>query len=106
MNARVNLAQHKPLSDMAEVIHTKSSAIPVITEGKLTPQTLYDCKQAADTYVITKKEIDGMDQVFKVKRGFQGLRIKNWIQSSSAILNRNEFEDFYILLRDAMLEPG
>lgn len=105
MDVRINLAHHKMPGDPAEVIYTKPSAMPIITEGKLTPQTLYDWKQAADTY-ITEKDIDKFDQVAKVKRGFQGLRIKNWIQSTGAIVNGMDFEDFYVLLCNAMLEPG
>ena len=42
MDALVNLARHRSPNDVVEVIHTKPSALPIVTEGKLTLQTIYD----------------------------------------------------------------
>ncbi|KIL53954.1 hypothetical protein M378DRAFT_30412, partial [Amanita muscaria Koide BX008] len=78
--------------------------LPILTEGKITPQELYRFEMGCQTYFDVKDVTKDIDQVRRTMAGIRDPAIRSWVHSNHARLLTLSFADFMKDLRKRALD--
>ncbi|KIL63339.1 hypothetical protein M378DRAFT_179303 [Amanita muscaria Koide BX008] len=82
-----------------------ASKPPTLTEGKVTPQTLYRFEQGCKRYFSVKSVTESTDQISRAIAGVRDPAIVAWFEADNENLSVLSFADFMASLRERILDP-
>ncbi|KAF7759859.1 hypothetical protein Agabi119p4_11554 [Agaricus bisporus var. burnettii] len=85
--------------------YSNSNTLPTITRGILTP-TILDDWQVLCQRIFSNRQVPAGDQVRRVLRSFNDLRLRNYVSEHYTYLETITFDEFMVLIRDEFLPLG
>ena len=80
--------------------------VPVLTAGKIRPETLTDWVHKCRQYFKTARKIPSKDYVLTAAMGLQDPLVQDWYMNAADELDVLSFDDFVVLMKKRWLKSG